>query len=29
VLPSPLAVGGTRLNWQRGPTELGSDEPRW
>ena len=29
VLPSPLTVGGTRLNWQRGPTELGSDEPRW
>jgi crotonobetainyl-CoA:carnitine CoA-transferase CaiB-like acyl-CoA transferase len=29
VLPSPLTVGDIRLNWQRGPTELGSDEPRW
>jgi len=29
VLPSPLTIGDTRLNWQRGPTELGSDEPRW
>jgi len=29
VLPSPLSVGDTRLNWQRGPSELGSDEPRW
>ena len=29
VLPSPLTVSDTRLNWQRGPTELGSDEPRW
>ena len=29
LLPSPLTVGDTRLNWQRGPTELGSDEPRW
>jgi hypothetical protein len=29
LLPSPLTVGYTLLNWQRGPTELGSDEPRW
>jgi len=29
LLPSPLTVGGTGLDWQRGPRNLGSDEPRW
>jgi hypothetical protein len=29
VLEPPVVVGEARLTWQRGPTELGSDEPRW
>ena len=29
LLAPPVAVGDVRLDWQRGPTELGSDEPRW
>jgi hypothetical protein len=29
LLEGPLTVGGTGLNWERGPRDLGSDEPRW
>ncbi|MCU1542568.1 MAG: L-carnitine dehydratase/bile acid-inducible protein [Microbacteriaceae bacterium] len=29
LLESPLVIGDTRLEWRRGPRELGSDEPRW
>jgi crotonobetainyl-CoA:carnitine CoA-transferase CaiB-like acyl-CoA transferase len=29
VLRSPLAVGELSFNYERGPTDLGSDEPRW
>jgi len=28
-LASPLSVGDTELDWERGPRNLGSDEPRW
>ena len=29
LLASPLTVGDLTFNYERGPTELGSDEPRW
>jgi crotonobetainyl-CoA:carnitine CoA-transferase CaiB-like acyl-CoA transferase len=29
VLCSPLTVGDLSFNYERGPTDLGSDEPRW
>ena len=29
LLPSPLTIGAPSFNYERGPTELGSDEPRW
>ncbi|WP_411701348.1 CoA transferase [Conyzicola sp.] len=29
LLASPLTVGDIAFNYERGPTELGSDEPRW
>jgi hypothetical protein len=29
LLRPPVVIGDARLDWQRGPTELGSDEPRW
>jgi crotonobetainyl-CoA:carnitine CoA-transferase CaiB-like acyl-CoA transferase len=29
LLAPPVDIGTATLHWQRGPTELGSDEPRW
>lgn len=29
LLEPPVTIGDVRLNWRRGPTRLGSDEPLW
>jgi hypothetical protein len=29
LLASPLTIDGLSFNYERGPTNLGSDEPRW